>query len=246
MLRRRPRPYDAIEKGIGYRFRRAARLEAALVHRSYRFENPDVTEDNQRLEFLGDAVLGLAVAAYLYATHADLDEGALTARRSRVTSGKALSGIAMQLDLGQYLKMGKGEAQSGGRHRASNLTDALEAVIGAAYLDGGFRAVDRLVRRLFVPLLAEMDGDVWAENPKGKLQDYCQQRWRQSPSYRTVATDGPSHAVVFTAEVVVGSGARDRGQGRTKQAAETQAAQHMLRRLEGRGHRAPDESGSGR
>jgi len=235
VLRRRPRPYAALEKDIGYRFRKARLIETALVHRSYRFENPDVTDDNQRLEFLGDAVIGLAVAAYLYETHGDLDEGALTARRSRVTSGKALAVIAAQIDIGPHLKIGKGELRSGGRDRASNLADALEALIGAAYLDGGFRAVGRIFHRLFLPLLAEMDGDVWAENPKGKLQDYCQQRWKQSPAYRFAHVEGPAHAATFTVEVTVGNGIRERGRGPTKRAAETQAALHMLRRLEGRG-----------
>ena len=165
------RPYKELEQQLGYRFRRVGFLKTALMHRSYRFENAGVSEDNQRLEFLGDAVLGCLSAGFLYDKHADHDEGKLTSFRSQITSGKALAECAGGLDLGRFLMIGTGEINSGGRERSSNLADALEAIIGAAYLDGGMKAARKVFNRLFVPMIDRLDGDVWADNPKGKLQE---------------------------------------------------------------------------
>jgi ribonuclease-3 len=213
-----------LEKTLGYRFRNRALLKMALTHRSQRFESAGVDVDNQRLEFLGDAVLGFVTAAYLYETRQDKDEGVLTALRSRVTSGKALATLARTIDLGTYLLVGKGEERSGGRERESNLTDALEAILGAVYLDGGTRGFDKVFARLFRPLIEGLGDDVWHGNPKGRLQEYAQAEWRSSPSYHLVSSQGPAHAATFTVEVEVNGRRCGRGEGRSKQDAERLAA----------------------
>lgn len=237
----RRNPYRDFEKILGYRFRDRSLLETALTHRSFRFEKSDANEDNQRLEFLGDAVLGLATAAHLYKEFKDKDEGWLTSLRSQVASGKALAALAREIHIGDFIRFGKGEELSGGRRRASNLTDALEAVVGAAYQDGGMKAVDSLFRKIFLPLFHRLEGDVWADNPKGKLQEYAQRVWRGSPHYHVVRRDGPAHAMTFTVEVTVGEGKTGVGRGRNKHEAECEAAVDLLSNLAR--HEQPDRQG---
>ncbi len=230
LLRRRKNPYRELEKTIGYKFRRLSLLETALTHRSYRFERPEIEHDNQRLEYLGDAALALAAAAYFYRKMANVDEGALTSFRSQLTSGKALSKIARDIDVGRFVLVGRGEEKSGGRKRLSLLEDALEAVVGAAFLDGGLKAVEKIFGRVFVPIVENMSMDVWADNPKGKLQEVAQRKWRKGPQYRVVAKTGPPHAAVFTVEAMVDGKMLGRGKGPNKQEAETRAAHNALRR----------------
>lgn len=233
MLLGRRGPYRDLEDKIGYRFRKRIWIEMALTHKSYRFENQGVEHDNQRLEFLGDAVLGFVTAAHLYERFADLDEGALTAMRSQLTSGKALTHIASEIQLGVHLKMGKGEDQTGGRKRPSTLADAMEAVIGAAYFDGGDKAVGKIFKTLFLPAMNLLSSDVWNDNPKGKLQEYAQRAFRLSPRYRVVLREGPPHDTVFTVEVTMGpDNISGKGTGNSKQAAEVAAARDVLDRLD--------------
>jgi ribonuclease-3 len=233
----RRNPYRALEKALGHRFRRRDLLRAALTHRSYRFESAEgerataVEPDNQRLEFLGDAVLGLLTAEHVFDAYADAREGTLTTARSRVTSGKALAALAASLELGAHLHVGRGEESSGGRGRESNLADALEAVLGAVYCDGGIRAARKVFSRLFVPLVEGLADDPWEGNPKGRLQELAQARWKTSPVYRLVRREGPAHNAVFSVEVVVKGRARGVGKGRNKQQAERQAARRALERL---------------
>lgn len=231
MFGRRKNPNSRLEKAIGYSFRKKTLLVNALTHRSYRYENRGVEFDNQRMEFLGDAALGFVAGAYLYDTMQDKDEGHLTAMRSRITSGKALAEIAASLSLGEFVQIGKGEERSGGRDRSSNLADALESVIGAAYLDTGIKAVEKIFKKLFVPYLDECGDDLWADNPKGKLQETAQTLFRKSPSYRVVKQSGPSHSRVYTVEVVVNGRAMAKGEGRNKRLAESRAAEKALRQL---------------
>jgi len=225
---RRANPYRELERSIGYRFRDRSLLTAALLHRSFRFEHPQRNTDNQRLEFLGDAVLGMATAAYLFSTHADKLEGEMTTLRSQVTSGKALAHTARDINLGDFLEMGKGEERSGGRKRASNLADALEAVIGAAWVDGGSRATDKIFKTLFQPRIEALSGDVWEGNPKGQLQEITQARWKESPEYCLLSTEGPPHAAIFNVEVLLPDGNVAAGSARSKQAAEAAAARAAL------------------
>jgi len=224
----RDNPYRELERALGYRFRDRSLLEQALVHPSYRYETDGVDADNQRLEFLGDAVLGMLTAAHLFAAHPDKPEGELTSLRSQVTSGRALAAIGEEMGLGAYLKIGRGEERSGGRARASNLTDAVEALIGAAWQDGGMKAAERVVRRLVLPTVDGLDSDAGAANPKGRLQELAQARWKQSPVYALTATEGPAHEALFTVDVRLPDGACWTGQGKGKRAAETAAAQAAL------------------
>lgn len=224
-------PYSALEKSIGYRFRRKRLLERALVHRSFRFENEEVVDDNQRLEFLGDAALGFAAAAHLYERFADGNEGVLTAFRSQISSGQALAAIAADINLGDHVRMGKGEERSGGRQRPSNLADCLEAIIGAAHLDGGSKAVQKVFRKLFIPLIDSLSGDVWDGNPKGKLQEHSQRAWKTGPRYRVKNTAGPAHATTFEVEVTLHDGTTATGLGSSKQQAEREAARNALHKL---------------
>lgn len=229
MLRvRRNNPYRALEKALGYRFRDRSLLERALVHPSYRYETDGVDADNQRLEFLGDAVLGMLTAAYLFEAHPDKPEGGLTSLRSQVTSGRALAAIGEEMGLGAYLKIGRGEERSGGRKRASNLTDAVEALIGAAWRDGGMKAAEKVVRRMILPATAGLESHSTASNPKGRLQELAQSRWKQSPVYTLTATEGPAHEAHFTVVVRLPDGGCWAGQGKGKRAAETAAAQAAL------------------
>ncbi len=230
IIGRKKNPYRDLEKKIGYKFRKTSLLDMALTHRSYRFENDDVDRDNQRLEFLGDAALAFATAAYLYKKMDDIDEGAMTSFRSQITSGKALSKIAKDLDLGRFVKVGRGEEKAGGRTRLSTLEDALESVVGAVYLDGGIKAVEKIFKRVFVPIIENLSLDVWADNPKGKLQEISQRKWRKGPLYRIAAKKGPPHAVVFTVEVLLNGKVAGVGKGPNKQTAEAHAAKNALRK----------------
>lgn len=226
----KPNPYRDLERVLGYKFRNRAMLETAFLHRSYRFEKgADAGRDNQRLEFLGDAVLGLVAADFLFEAFPDKDEGFLTSARSQLTSGLALARIAKRMDLGARLLLGKGEEQTGGRHRPSNLADTLEAILGAAYLDGGTKAAAAIFRHLFVPHL-EQTGETEV-NPKGRLQQVCQQRWKTAPVYDVLAEEGPRHAREYQVRVRAGEMELGRGSGASKRAAETAAARAALLRI---------------
>lgn len=229
---RRKNPYRALEKAIGYRFRRKGLLETALLHRSYRFENEGISVDNQRLEFLGDAALDLVAAVCLFRAFPEEQEGVLTAYRSQLTSGKALARFASEIDLGEHLRLGKGERLTGGHQRESTLADALESVLGAAYLDGDLKAVMKIFERVFMPHLERLQGDVWAHNPKGRLQEFAQRHWKGEPRYNVIKKKGPAHAAVFTVGVELPDGSRAVGEGRNKQTAEAGAATHLLEQLD--------------
>jgi ribonuclease-3 len=207
-------------------------LERALTHPSYRYETDGVDEDNQRLEFLGDAVLGMLTAAYLFAEYRDKPEGELTSLRSQMTSGRALAAIGRRIEIGQHLRIGRGEERSGGRGRPSNLTDAIEAVIGAAWCDGGMKGADRVVKRLVLPTVAGLKSHSTAANPKGRLQELVQARWKQSPTYTLVGTEGPAHNALFTIDVQLPDGRNWRGSGNGKRAAETAAAREALAEID--------------
>lgn len=228
MLGLRKNPYRPLEKQLGYAFRKRALLETALTHPSCRAARPGVQADNQRLEFLGDAALGLAAAAHCYRQFDSHDEGTLTSVRSTLTCGATLARVARAIGLGAFLRLGRGEEQSHGRERASILTDAMEAVIGAAYLDGGMRAVGRVFERLFVPRIIEGMAAPWRDNPKGELQDLAQRLWQVAPRYTVVAEHGPMHSRRYTIEVKCGSNLTGRGSGSNKQEAEKNAASDAL------------------
>ena len=159
--------YKEIEKAIGYRFRKKIWLDIALTHPSYRHENISESNDNQRLEFVGDAVLGILTADKLFHLYPTASEGKLSKIRSWITKDDTLADIGFSINLGEFLKLGKGELLNGGKKRKSNMADALEAIIGAAWQDGGRKAVEKIFNTLFLPLINDSNYEKSNSNPKG-------------------------------------------------------------------------------
>ena len=218
--------FEAPQPVLGYCFRDPDLLRRALTHPSYVNEHPeDEIGDNQRLEFLGDAVLDFVAGAWVYHRYPDFNEGQMTRLRAALVRTEALARLARQVCIGDALRLGHGEEESGGRERDANLCDAFEAVVGALYLDGGLAAVGAFVEPLIGPmaeasLAAEADRD-----PKSRLQEWSQAELGITPHYRIVDEKGPDHAKTFVAEVLLGKDVAGRGRGRSKQAAEQAAAQ---------------------
>jgi ribonuclease III len=203
----------------------------ALTHRSYAYEHGQIPH-NERLEFLGDSVLGQAVTVKLYRENPDLDEGALAKRRASVVSTVALAETARRVGIGEHVRLGRGEELTGGRDKDSILADTTEALIGATYLSAGADAATGLVLRLIEPLLADPDRYGAAIDPKTSLQELAARLGRPAPTY-SVASDGPDHARVFTARVAVGDVACS-GSGTSKKHAEMAAALAAWNTLSGR------------
>ena len=224
----------ALQTILDVNFKDESLLQQALVHRSYLNENSLLhLVSNERLEFLGDAVLGFVVASELYSRFPDFSEGELTKLRSALVRGETLTRIALSLQLGDYLYLGHGEEESGGRSRSRNLSCTLEAVIGAVFLDQGLDVARGFILKL---LGSELDGvveDKFAADYKSKLQQVIQSEHKITPVYRTIEEMGPDHAKVFTVEVLAGDSVLGRGCGRSKRAAETDAARHALQGLTG-------------
>ncbi len=203
-------------------------LSLALTHRSFAYEHGGIAH-NERLEFLGDSILGLAVTVHLYRSHPDLDEGALAKRRASVVSTVALAEVARGIGLGEYLRLGRGEDQTGGRNKDSILADTTEALIGATYLSAGIDAATALVLRLVAPLMADPERYGAAMDPKTSLQEIAARLDLPAPIY-VVEAEGPDHHRVFTATVVVGDVAQ-KGTGSSKKQAEMAAALAVWRVL---------------
>jgi len=216
--------FDDLEAKLGHTFGRHELLLSALTHRSWANENADSgRSDNEKLEFLGDAVLDLIVGHMLMKTYPSLREGQLSVTRAQVVSEAGLAEVARSLDLGRWLFLGKGEAKSGGRKKASLLSDALEAVVASVYLDGGFDAAWKLVGHLFGVRIdnVEMSGFY---DFKTRLQEQSQRLLSATPVYEVVKEVGPDHAKVFEARVLISGEEFGRAQGRSKKAAERAAA----------------------
>ena len=235
-LKKKDDPLRALEKTLGYTFKDRSLLDTALTNPSYRSDHASAgVQDNQRLEFLGDAVIGLLSAQQVFERYADEDEGGLTVRRSHVASGKALAELARRIGLGTCLRMGKGDEAMGGRDKDRALTDAMEAVFGAAWCDGGLKAAKTIFQKL-MGSEAEKPLDVWAGNPKGELQELAQRKaWPNSPVYELIEVTGPDHAPSYTVSARVDGGHEAAGTGSTKRAAEVAAAQALLRALRAAG-----------
>lgn len=223
-------PYTVLEAALGTGIDLAL-LERALTHRSYAYEHGGLPT-NERLEFLGDSVLGLVVTDALYATHPDLPEGSLAKLRASVVNTRALADVARRLELGRWLRLGRGEEVTGGRDKNSILADTMEALIGAIYLDRGMTAVTTVVRALFDPLMEAAAQDGAALDWKTALQELSAARGLGVPDYR-IAESGPDHAKSFTAEVVVGGDVCGSGAGRSKKEAEQHAAEAAFVQLDG-------------
>lgn len=234
VYRPRKKELRALEKSLGVRFRRIGYLQWALQHRSYVNENPDLhLSHNERLEFLGDSVLGLFIAQILYEKFPKFSEGKLTLVKSSLVNMDTLAQMASEMGLGNFLLLGKGEARGGGRKRASILGDALEAVIAAFYLDRGVKPAFKLIRRLFgakIEAVGTRPGHI--DNPKNLLQKFTQNRFGVLPEYRVAAEMGPQHRKIFHIEVRVQEKDVGKGSGATKKKAEEAAAQDALRHLQ--------------
>ncbi len=217
-----------LEERIGYKFRNPLLLAEALTHPSVGHETQQRHFDNQRLEFLGDAILQLVITEYLFAHFKDQPEGQLTKLRSRLVSRDALKAHAAALDLGQFLLMGRGEESSGGRARTSTLADAFEALIGAIYLDGGLDKTKK-----FILAQAKTDLDLVTEepvdiNPKGYLQELLQSISPRSPAYQVLSQSGPEHDKRFVVQAVWEGIVLGKGSGKSKKQAETAAAEQAM------------------
>ena len=216
----------------GVAFSDPALLQRALTHRSYINEHPSAVEDNERLEFLGDACLDMTSAAWLYQRFPELDEGELTRLRSSLVRTEQLAEFARELHLGEAVLLGKGEAASGGRERVALLCDVFEAFVGAIYLDGGHLAVERFMEGRFERAVTRALDDGSLIDPRSRLQIWAQAELNATPRYTTVASHGPDHAREFVVEVEVGEALRSRGAGRSKQEAAQDAAARLLRDIE--------------
>ena len=219
-----------LEEKLGYSFGNPALLENALTHSSYANENRAKGEtSNERLEFLGDSVLGMVVADYLFRSHPDMPEGELTRTRAALVCEDSLVEVAAQLELGSYLKLGRGEDAGGGRRRPSIQADAVEAVIAAVYLDGGIGSARKLITRfILTDNRREQRG---TRDYKTALQELVQRESGQVLSYRLTGESGPDHAKVFAVEVELNGAPVGAGEGRSKKEAEQMAAKAAIQKL---------------
>ncbi|HSM22501.1 MAG TPA: ribonuclease III [Rubrivivax sp.] len=214
---------QALQRRLGHSFARPALLVHALTHRSFGAEH------NERLEFLGDAVLSLGVSALLYERFSGSDEGDLTRVRAHLVREDSLHRAALALGLPDVLRLSEGEGRGGGAQRPSILADALEAVIGAVFLDGGYAPAQAVVQRLFGEVIQATEADSWTKDAKTELQEWLQARRLAVPVYRITATRGQAHAQTFEVECAVPAlGLAERGEGRSRRIAEQEAARRLL------------------
>lgn len=223
----RPAPdLPALQQRIGYAFARPELLRRALTHRSWGAEH------NERLEFLGDAVLSLAVSSLLFERFSGSDEGDLTRVRAHLVREDSLHRVALSLGLPDVLRMSEGELRGGGALRPSILADAVEAIIGAVFRDGGYEPALALVQRLFGEVIQSTEAESWSKDAKTELQEWLQARRLPVPAYRITGTRGQAHAQTFEVECAVATlGLKERGEGRSRRVAEQEAAGRMLEAL---------------
>ena len=223
---------EAFEKAIGYSFKDKELIKIALTHSSYANENK-LPRDNERLEFLGDSVLGFITAEYLFSEYKSRPEGELTKLRAAVVCEKSLFKFAEKISLGDYIYMGKGEENSGGRQKKAILADAMEAVFGAYYLDSGFKSAEKLILELLVPEIEK----VWENKHNHKdfktmLQEMYQKKYKQCPKYNLVKKTGPDHDMVFWVTVEINGKTYGPEKGKSKKEAEQSVAKKVIEELE--------------
>jgi ribonuclease-3 len=219
--------YDSLESVLGHHFRRPELLEDALTHKSYAFEKGG-RRHNERLEFLGDSVLAAVTAHRLYDRYPDEDEGRLSKRKAVLVSRPTLTRWALRIGLGRHLRLGSGEETTGGRERSSILSNALEAVIGAVYLDAGYRPAAVMIEGW----LEDEAGCVDEADYKSRLQEIVQKKHKSPPDYKMIKTTGPDHDKTFAVRVQFGTRVLGAGHGKSKKEAEQSAARDALERLE--------------
>ncbi len=239
----RSRQLDGLESALGYRFTDRSLLVTALTHRSHSHERGRALRDSyERLEFLGDALLGFFVADWLYRQDESAPEGSLSRRRQVVVRTSTLAAIAGAIGLGRAIRLGRGEELTGGRGKTSLLADVFEAVLGAVYLDGGIRPARAFVRRHLATALRDTQKtERGSDDYKTRLQEAIQGRLQRTPSYRIVSTSGPAHALRFEVEVLVDGRVLGRGSGSNRKRAEQKAARHALAALDGSTDRSTDQ-----
>jgi ribonuclease-3 len=220
-----------LQQRVGHRFRDENLLRLALTHPSIAHEQNNPAPHNQRLEFLGDAILGAVLSQQLYEKFSGADEGLLTKSRAKLVNAASLAAHGRSLDLGAHLILSRGEENSGGRARASTLADAFEALLGAIFLDGGFDAAREFIKREFAADYAEIALPTGIENPKGELQEWLQAKSPIAPVYQLVSAAGPDHDRDFFCAVLHEGVELARGSGKSKKAAESEAALAALKKL---------------
>jgi ribonuclease-3 len=232
----------SLQRRLRLKFNDPSLLEQALVHRSYLNEAPEPgTISNERLEFLGDAVLGLVVASWLFRRYPDLPEGRLTEMRSHLVKAETLAQVSARLRLGEFLRLGRGEEATGGRTRTLNQARVLESVVGATFLDRGFRRTEAWLLRLLDDELQGLGGGDMPEDAKSRLQHTAQMRFAMTPRYRILGTEGPDHDKLFTVAVTVGERQFGLGRGRSKRIAEREAAEAALLTIDAEHQPAGDD-----
>ncbi|MDR4500430.1 MAG: ribonuclease III [Nitrospirales bacterium] len=226
--------FSEVQARLGYEFRNPEYLETALTHKSFcQGSQPTGHQDNERLEFLGDAVLALVVSKYIVSKYPEASEGELSKVKAFLVSRSSLAQVARRLDLGGSLLLGRGEEATNGRQKSSLLANALEAVIAAVYIDGGGEAAESFILRVFQPELADL-GTLGADEFRGDYKSHLQERVHKqfdvNPDYRVVHESGPDHQKVFEMEVSINGKVYGRGTGKTKKQAEQSAARQALKR----------------
>ena len=224
--------FAELQTHLGYTFRNEGLLQLALTHPSVAHESGEPTAHNQRLEFLGDAVLQLVLTHELYDKYSAFNEGPLTKARAKLVNRRTLAEHARVLGVGAHLILSRGEESNGGRERASTLADAFESLLGAIFLDGGFDAARGFILREFSAAFGKLSVIPTIENPKGELQELLQARSSESPQYHVVSATGPDHDRVFECIVQHDGVELARGAGKSKKAAETDAALAALKKLQ--------------
>jgi ribonuclease-3 len=220
-----------LQERLGFTFRDASLLQLALTHPSVSYETPGSSAHNQRLEFLGDAVLGLVLTRELYDKFPDYGEGPLTKARAQMVNRRTLAHEARRLGLGDHLILSRGEETSGGRQRQSSLADAFEALLGAIFLDAGYERARDFILRCFQDAFGELNAIPSLENPKGELQELLQSRAAEAPLYHLTSVEGPDHDRGFECAVIHDGVELARGRGKSKKSAESQAALAALAAL---------------
>lgn len=219
-------PLEQLEEIIGYRYKNRELLQEALTHSSFANEQKiNKSRDYERLEFLGDAVLELISSEFLFRAHPDMPEGKLTRTRASMVCEPALAYCAKDLELNQYIRLGKGEEMTGGRNRDSIISDAMEAVIGSLYLDGGFEAAHAFIHKF---ILSDLENKILFYDAKTVLQEIVQETPQGSLHYELLKEEGPDHNKCFWVEAFVNGKAISKGSGKTKKAAEQQAAYEAI------------------
>ncbi len=219
-------PLEQLEEVIGYQYKNRELLKEALTHSSFANEQKiNKSRDYERLEFLGDAVLELVSSEFLFRTHPDMPEGKLTRTRASMVCEPALAYCAKDLELNQYIRLGKGEEMTGGRNRDSIISDAMEAVIGSLYLDGGFEAAHAFIHKF---ILSDLENKILFYDAKTVLQEIVQETPQGSLHYELLKEEGPDHNKCFWVEAFVNGKAISKGSGKTKKAAEQQAAYEAI------------------